>query len=251
MDVVTATRDQFGRFIKGHLPLPHKSSCTCFRCQPHSSKCTCFRCLRAKGIKIKPSYGMLGKHAWNKGKKLSEEYKEKLRKAKIGYKPTFGGKHKNGQILNELQRQKIREKLLNHPVSEETKRKIREKRKKQVFPKFKTKPELKFIEMCKKYNLPYKFVGDGSFWIENVNPDFIDCNGKKVAVEIFGCFWHGCPVCNYPSRRGVMSFEYRERILKKYGWILIPIWEHEIENEEKILDKLGINRERGETCRQL
>jgi len=32
----------------------------------------------------------------------------------------------------------------------------------------------------------YKYVGDGSFWLYGLNPDFVHCNGKKKIIEFFG-----------------------------------------------------------------
>jgi len=53
-----------------------------------------------------------------------------------------------------------------------------------------TKLEKIFMKLCRKNNLPFRYVGDGSFWIGNANPDFVDSNGKKICVEIFGEYWH-------------------------------------------------------------
>jgi len=119
--------------------------------------------------------------------------------------------------------------------SKETKQKISEARKHQIFPTHHTKPELKFEKICKKHNLPYKYVGDGKFWIENINPDFVESNGKKIAVEIFGNYWHS-PLLN-PKLRENMTLSYREKALKKYGWKLVVFWEDELksENAEKIV----------------
>jgi len=48
--------------------------------------------------------------------------------------------------------------------------------------------ESKVIELIKKYNLPYKYVGDGKFWVGKpaMNPDFVHNNGKKVVLEVLG-----------------------------------------------------------------
>jgi hypothetical protein len=43
-----------------------------------------------------------------------------------------------------------------------------------------TSYEQKIIDLCKKYNLPFKYVGDGSIIIGYVNPDFIEVNGRKL-----------------------------------------------------------------------
>ena len=45
--------------------------------------------------------------------------------------------------------------------------------------------EEKMLFIINTYKLPYKFVGNGKFFIENKCPDFINCNGQKIAVEVF------------------------------------------------------------------
>ena len=97
-------------------------------------------------------------------------------------------------------------------------------------PKHHTKPERIFESICEKYNLPFKYTGDGSFWIHNINPDFVECNGKKVAVEIFGDYWHS-PLLRYniPYQR---TYEGRKKILKKYGWALIVLWESDLKRKD-------------------
>lgn len=60
----------------------------------------------------------------------------------------------------------------------------------------------------------------------------------RVAVEVYGCFWHGCP---QHHRQPTANNEYwREKIarnmnrdrrtrqaLEDAGWLLIVVWEHE------------------------
>jgi len=87
-----------------------------------------------------------------------------------------------------------------------------------------TKPEKKMMEIIKEYNLPYKYVGDGSFWIgknPSVNPDFINVNGAKKVIEVFGDYWHR----NDNGRR--------EKQLKNYGYKCIVIWESEFKKFSK------------------
>jgi DNA mismatch endonuclease (patch repair protein) len=81
-------------------------------------------------------------------------------------------------------------------------------------------------------------------WKQNVshvcgNPDvaFID---ERVAIFVDGCFWHGCSVCQrklpqtnreyWKSKiaRNVKLANCYNRQLRKDGWTVIRIWEHEI-----------------------
>jgi len=100
------------------------------------------------------------------------------------------------------------------------------RRKAQRMPKHHTKPELIFEQICKNNNLPFKYTGNGIFWIHNINPDFVDCNGKKIAVEVFGDYWHS-PLLNYKLKED-RTLSYRKKTLKKYGWKLIVFWESDL-----------------------
>lgn len=100
-------------------------------------------------------------------------------------------------------------------------------------PKHHTKPEMIFKGICKKYDLPFKYTGDGSFWIgknPSINPDFVDCNGKKIAVEIFS-YWHD-PLRRHCKIRYSASYEGRKKILKKYGWKLVVFWQEDLERKD-------------------
>lgn len=60
----------------------------------------------------------------------------------------------------------------------------------------------------------------------------------KVAVQVHGCYWHGCPV-HYTAPKANAGFwsdkveRNRERdadteeLLQKAGWSVVTIWEHE------------------------
>ena len=95
------------------------------------------------------------------------------------------------------------------------------------FPTHHTKPELIFEAICKKNNLPFKYTGDGSFWIGKLNPDFVECNGKKIAIEIFS-YWHD-PLRRHCKVRYTSTYEGRKKILKKHGWKLVVFWQDDLE----------------------
>jgi DNA mismatch endonuclease Vsr len=77
-----------------------------------------------------------------------------------------------------------------------------------------------------------------------VRPDFV-FQEARVAVFVDGCFWHGCPRC-YVRPRGNAAFWRKKlatnrardrrvnRALRRLGWRVVRIWEHELRNEERI-----------------
>jgi len=106
-------------------------------------------------------------------------------------------------------------------------------RKSRRFPRHRTKPERIFDAICKRNDFPYKYTGDGSFWIgkkPSINPDFVECNGKKIAIEIFS-YWHD-PLRRFGKVRYSGTYEGRKKILKKYGWKLIVFWQEDLERKD-------------------
>lgn len=69
-------------------------------------------------------------------------------------------------------------------------------------------------------------------------PDLI-LKDKKLAIFLHGCFWHGCKKCYRAPRtnkkfwkekleRNISRDKQDQRQLKKQGWKVMIIWEHEI-----------------------
>lgn len=73
----------------------------------------------------------------------------------------------------------------------------------------------------------WKFVGDGQFILAGLCPDFINVNGKKQIIELFGDYWH----------RGE-SPEYRVNKFKVFGFGCIVIWEHQLDHEEEVINQV-------------
>jgi DNA mismatch endonuclease (patch repair protein) len=76
-------------------------------------------------------------------------------------------------------------------------------------------------------------------------PDFT-FRKLNVAVFVDGCFWHGCrkhfrmPKSNRPYwRRKLAKNQARDREinrqLKRGGWCVLRVWQHELKNEHKSL----------------
>jgi very-short-patch-repair endonuclease len=86
--------------------------------------------------------------------------------------------------------------------------------------------EIKMNDILIKNNLPYKFVGNGKFFIENKNPDFVNINGKKIAVEVY--------YKKHKERfRGNVDDWKKERskLFAKYGWKLLFFDELQVNND--------------------
>jgi len=79
-------------------------------------------------------------------------------------------------------------------------------------------------------------------------PDFV-FRRERVVLFVDGCFWHGCPK---HGRRPDSNTEYwdakfsrnkkRDRLvnreLRKRGWSVVRIWEHELHHEDRLAGKV-------------
>ena len=92
--------------------------------------------------------------------------------------------------------------------------------------------ELKFLHIVKEHSLPYRYVGNGAFFIEQFNPDFINTNHEKVAIEVYAKFHK-----ELDGRTEESWKRKRSRVFKKYGWKVIYFEAKEV-SEERVLSKL-------------
>ncbi len=73
----------------------------------------------------------------------------------------------------------------------------------------------------------WKYVGDGSLVIAGKNPDFVNVNGKKLIIELFGDYWHRND--NPKERAAVFS---------PFGFRTLVVWEKELKNSSKLTNKI-------------
>ncbi len=81
-------------------------------------------------------------------------------------------------------------------------------------------------------------------WHVDGTPDFA-WPKLKVAVFVDGCFWHGCPKCDRPSKSNVAFWRRKiennrerdrrvSRSLRRGGWIVVRIWECEVSSRRSL-----------------
>jgi len=90
------------------------------------------------------------------------------------------------------------------------------------------KTEQRLMALFDKSNLPFRYVGDGQVIIAGRCPDFINTNGRKQLIELFGVYWH--PVFDV----ALLKEHYRQ-----YGFDLLIIWDDELKDIAKILRKVN------------
>ncbi len=171
-------------------------------------------------------------------KNKTEEEKQIL-KNKI--RNTLKQKYKSGELKSPFANPEILKKAIakNKLVSQQPdviRRKLQRRKMSSL--------EKKFNNIVMNNNLSYKFVGNGKFFIENKNPDFINTNGEKIAIEVY-----------YKKYKMIISSKdkfcigydenllqkYKEdriKILSKYGWKVLFFDEIQV-NEENVIKQLG------------
>jgi len=103
-----------------------------------------------------------------------------------------------------------------------------------------TSIEQKLIDIINKYNLPFKYVGDGSVIIYGLNPDFIECNGRKKIIEVFGGAFHN-PEKTFKKKLSWKQQEWgRKAIYSQLGYDCLILWDDEINklSEIEIVNKI-------------
>ena len=193
------------------------------------------------------------------GKYPTEETKEKQRQAKLGKPSGMLNKHHSEEtkvVMKKSRREGLESGRIIPPMlgkhhSEESKEKsrktheqlwqepeYREKRLKAIFKGFKllpNKPEKFLIKLLQElFPSQWKFVGDGKFWINGKNPDFVHISQKKI-IEHFGDYHHGEGVTGISNKHHEQE---RIDLFAKKGFQTLVIWQHELENIELLTKKV-------------
>lgn len=174
------------------------------------------------------------------GRKQSPEAIEKSRLRRTGQKraPEVG--------------EKIRQKALGRPVKESTKeimrvRTLGKKRSEATKQKHRDADLTKWIaagtKAIRDRSKPTKiekitenfFVAnniqyESQIIIGNYIVDFILPQSMTI-VEIDGCYWHKCKECGYDNEPFLEKQEKRDSLLKKQGYTVLHLKEHDLQNE--------------------
>lgn len=66
----------------------------------------------------------------------------------------------------------------------------------------------------------------GWYSIDEAMPDI------KLAVEVDGCYWHGCESCGFPGNPKIKAIDAKKQgYLTKRGWTILRIQEHRLNRE--------------------
>lgn len=138
-----------------------------------------------------------------KGKILSEEHKNKIKKTMLkGIKDgriinsfTKGPKHVNTKGIKFLPQRVKKMSIAQKKLWDNNEYKERILRLQRIGLQKPTKPEKNILVFIKEKKLTFEYIGDGKFWItsnqnnKKFNPDFLDKHNKKI-IEYDGKYWH-------------------------------------------------------------
>ena len=192
------------------------------------------------------------------GEEKAKEVKNKLSILRVGKGNSFYGKKHSKATKNKISEKNKGKKCWNKSLTKETDNRVRKgattlsKIKKEQWKNdeyFKkriiyfrnhspNKKEIIFNDILQKfYPNEWKFVGNGQFWINRMNPDFLNVNGKKTLIEFLGCYYHACPLC-YPKSKKKDNFEQKKKNYLNFGFRTLCVWEHELNDISSIKDKI-------------
>ena len=90
-----------------------------------------------------------------------------------------------------------------------------------------TKPEKRLKKLLNRlFPGEYKYVGNGSLLVGFKNPDFVNVNGRKKIIEMFGDYWHSK---EKTGRTNKQEENQRIKHFAKYGYETLVVWENQLE----------------------
>lgn len=89
--------------------------------------------------------------------------------------------------------------------------------------------------LSQRFPEEFKYVGDKQVCIGKKFPDFINVNGRKELVELFGDRVHGP---EFTGRRRCDESRIRKSHFKKFGFNCAIIWTKQLNNEERLFQSI-------------
>ena len=200
------------------------------------------RSLSQKGKPKHEGFGELVSRS-SKGKLKSESHRKNLSLSKKGKHYENSGKFKKGMItwnLNLTKETDERVAMISRKESETQKLKFQnidykndwiENTLPKILKSAGTHPNRmeRKLDNTLQINFPgeWKYVGDGSVILFHKSIDYINVNGQKSIIELFGEHWH-------------KPEEEQERIeyFKQFGYKTLVIWQKELKDEPAVIAKI-------------
>lgn len=98
-----------------------------------------------------------------------------------------------------------------------------------------TAPELRLKRLLDvRFPGEWRYTGNGQVIIGGCNPDFVNCNGHKAVIEVFGDYWHGL---KHTGRTAEEEENRKVRHFAAWGYKCLIVWERETKDAALLLTK--------------
>jgi G:T-mismatch repair DNA endonuclease (very short patch repair protein) len=94
------------------------------------------------------------------------------------------------------------------------------------------KLELRLIDLINRNGLQFRYVGNWELLVGGKCPDFISTNDRKQLIELFGDYWH--------TVKARETAKERAAHFKRFGYETLILWEHDLQDEDRILQKIRV-----------
>lgn len=194
--------------------------------------CGCGNYPKCRGRKYCDGHVPWGQHrkgvpSWNKGRAVPQEQREKIREKLLGRK--LSEEHKNC-IKVAMHRPEVQRKLrVSKPWLKGNRHNMKAMLEGRIkIRSYPTSLERKMAALLEKvYPKQWKYIGHGGTIIGGKIPDFVNINGYKAVIEVFGRYWHR------PEDELTRSKHFA-----KYGFCTLVIWEEDLQHEKRVKKKL-------------
>lgn len=145
----------------------------------------------------------------------SDDTRRRMSISHMGERNPFYGKQRTKEVKDKI-REKVKARWRDPKFVEMM------KRKRKIRP---TEIEIQLQSILDKHfpNI-YKYVGDFQATIGGRCPDFLNIDGRKEVIELFGSFWHK-----------VDQVELVVKHYRQYGYVCIVIWQEELKEEALVI----------------
>ncbi len=184
---------------------------------------------RVKKYSENNSISHLGKSPANKGiKEVHHSIESEFKKDRIPWNKGIPMREKSKYWLGKKhdERTKIKNSLKHKELWQVPEYIIKQMKSRGVKPNKSEQYLEKFLD--KLYPNEWKFVGDGQLIIAGKCPDFVNVNGQKKIIELYGDYWHKN---DKPQDRKDIFFPF--------GYSTLIIWEHDLRNESILKCRLN------------
>jgi G:T-mismatch repair DNA endonuclease (very short patch repair protein) len=177
---------------------------------------------------------------FKKGHQLSKESIEKMRKK------LKGKRHSPQTEFQKGNHSPTEFKIGNHPKSEFKKghkesELTKEMRMRNILKSVHVKPNKKEmkLDLILQSLLPNEYsinVKGEIIILGGKVPDFVNINGQKKVIELFGDYWHSD---EFIQKNGHGETEKsRTEYFKQFGWDTLIIWEHELKDKNLLKERI-------------